>query len=111
MLEIYNEHVQDLMVHPKRRPRGGLQIREDKAKGVYVESLTTLPVSSYEDIENFINMGTSHRTIGATNMNATSSRAHTVTKISFKQTIFENDKPQNQKKSDINLVDLAGSER
>ena len=99
------------MIHPQRRPKGGLHVREDKGKGIYVDSLTTLPVNSYEDIENFIKLGTSHRTIGATNMNATSPRAHTVTKICFKQTIYINDKPQNQKKSDINLVDLAGSER
>ena len=44
-------------------------------------------------------------------MNATSSRAHTVTTISFKQTFYTNGKPTNQKKSNINLVDLAGSER
>ena len=45
-------------------------------------------------------------------MNATSSRAHTVTTISFKQTTYDpSGKPCNQKKSDINLVDLAGSER
>jgi hypothetical protein len=39
-------------------------------------------------------------------MNLTSSRAHTVTTISFKQTFSSN-----QKQSNINLVDLAGSER
>ena len=44
-------------------------------------------------------------------MNATSSRAHTVTTITFKQTFYSNGKPTNQKKSNINLVDLAGSER
>lgn len=45
-------------------------------------------------------------------MNETSSRAHTVTTISFKQTYYDKfGKPLNQKKSDINLVDLAGSER
>jgi kinesin family protein 1 len=44
-------------------------------------------------------------------MNATSSRAHTVVTINFKQTFFEESKPTNQKKCKINLVDLAGSER
>ena len=44
-------------------------------------------------------------------MNATSSRAHTVLTINFKQTFFSGGKPQNQKKCKINLVDLAGSER
>lgn len=43
-------------------------------------------------------------------MNATSSWAHTVTWIQFRQTIYVAGKPSNQKRSDINLVDLAGSE-
>ncbi len=31
MLEIYNEHIQDLLVHPKKRPQEGLKIRENKS--------------------------------------------------------------------------------
>lgn len=46
-------------------------------------------------------------------MNATSSRAHTVTTLTFKQKFFDKEKgtPLNEKVSEINLVDLAGSER
>lgn len=46
-------------------------------------------------------------------MNATSSRAHTVTTLTFTQKFFDREKgtPLNEKKSNINLVDLAGSER
>jgi hypothetical protein len=46
-------------------------------------------------------------------MNATSSRAHTVTTITFKQIFIDKEtgKTFNQKVSDINLIDLAGSER
>ena len=46
-------------------------------------------------------------------MNATSSRAHTVTIIGFKQIFLDKDtgKKTNEKMSDINLIDLAGSER
>ena len=56
-------------------------------------------------------MGTNNRTVGATNMNATSSRAHTIVTIIFKQTFFdkETEKPLNRKASNINVVDLAGS--
>jgi hypothetical protein len=39
------------MIHPKRRPKGGLKVRDSKSEGVHVEHLTTIPVSSYEDIE------------------------------------------------------------
>jgi len=52
--------------------------------------------------------GTSNRTVAATQMNATSSRAHTVVTIIFDQ-ISKNDSGQETKKSScINLVDLAG---
>ena len=52
--------------------------------------------------------GTNNRTVAATQMNATSSRAHTVVTIQFDQ-ISKNDLGQETKKSSvINLVDLAG---
>ena len=52
--------------------------------------------------------GTANRTVAATQMNATSSRAHTVVTIIFDQ-ISKNDSGQETKKSsNINLVDLAG---
>ena len=45
-------------------------------------------------------------------MNATSSRAHTVTQLVFKQKFFdESGKPERELVSSINLIDLAGSER
>jgi hypothetical protein len=43
-------------------------------------------------------------------MNATSSRAHTIITIEFKQITFEEGRPK-EKISVINLVDLAGSEK
>jgi len=111
MLEIYNESVQDLFIKPKKRPKGGLKIRETKRDGIYVENLTSIPVESYYDIDEQIKFGTTNRTIAHTDMNSTSSRAHTVTTITFKQTFYENGKPTNKTSSNINLVDLAGSER
>ena len=45
-------------------------------------------------------------------MNATSSRAHTVSNITFTQKFFDDDgTPLNKRVSSINLIDLAGSER
>lgn len=51
-----------------------------------------------------------NRTVAATQMNATSSRAHTVITVEFKQIQKIGDK-KTEKISMINLVDLAGSER
>lgn len=51
-----------------------------------------------------------NRTVAATQMNATSSRAHTIITVEFKQIQLIGDK-KTEKISMINLVDLAGSER
>ncbi|KAF4713789.1 hypothetical protein FOZ63_030743, partial [Perkinsus olseni] len=110
MLEIYNEHVQDLLVHPRQRPKKGLEIRESKQLGVFVQGLSTRPVDSFESIEAVVAEGTSNRTVGATLMNATSSRAHTVISIEFRQISIMGEK-KGVRMSRINLVDLAGSEK
>lgn len=57
-----------------------------------------------------MDLGTKNRTIAATQMNATSSRAHTVITVEFKQKVTSNG-VKVEKISMINLVDLAGSER
>ncbi|CAF3790803.1 unnamed protein product [Rotaria sordida] len=109
MLEIYNEQVRDLLT--KEFPKGGLSVRQHPTSGYfYPQGLRILPVGSYNDIELRISEGTENRTIAATNMNATSSRAHTVVTIYFDQ-IIKMDRSETKKTSVINLVDLAGSER
>ena len=110
MLEIYNEKTQDLLIDSSMRPTSGLKIRESKLFGPYVENLTKYPVTSYEEIANKMTEGNDNRTIGSTLMNATSSRAHTIITIEFKQ-IQQIQGKTTEKVSIINLVDLAGSER
>jgi hypothetical protein len=75
-----------------------------------VQDLSKHPVDSYEAIEAKMDEGYRNRSIGSTQMNATSSRAHTIITIEFKQVIFE-DGRKTEKFSVINLVDLAGSEK
>lgn len=53
--------------------------------------------------------GTANRTVAATQMNATSSRAHTVVTIIFDQISKNQTGQETKKSSNINLVDLAGS--
>ena len=110
MLEIYNEKVQDLLIKPDKRPPSGLKIRESKILGIFVDGLSKHPVTSYEQISNKMDEGYNNRTIGSTLMNATSSRAHTIVTIEFRQ-ITMVAKKKSEKLSMINLVDLAGSER
>ncbi|XP_065183829.1 kinesin-like protein KIF28 [Sycon ciliatum] len=111
MLEIYNEQVRDLL--SKKNPKGGLKIRQNPSQGMfYVPDLRKVPVASYEEIEKRMSEGTNNRTVASTNMNATSSRAHTVVTVVFSQVYGEaGDASARKKTSVINLVDLAGSER
>eukprot|EP00913_Durusdinium_trenchii_P016828 g15818.t1 len=133
-IEIYNEAVQDtlrgepgpcsdplggrpavrtedLLIPVEQRPRKGFEIRESKILGVYIDGITKRPVESYKAIHDTIEDGprgeaTTHRTVGSTLMNATSSRAHTVLIIEFKTVTS-----CSTRVSMINLVDLAGSEK
>lgn len=81
-LEIYNEKVRDLL---NPRSSGNLRVREHPVLGPYVEDLTKLVVSSYQDISNLMDEGNKARTVASTNMNATSSRSHAVFSIVFTQ--------------------------
>eukprot|EP00930_Biecheleria_cincta_P028372 TRINITY_DN19802_c0_g1_i1.p1 TRINITY_DN19802_c0_g1~~TRINITY_DN19802_c0_g1_i1.p1 ORF type:complete len:1160 (-),score=356.11 TRINITY_DN19802_c0_g1_i1:157-3507(-) len=110
MVEIYNEQVQDLLVRPKDRPKKGLDIREHNELGIYIVGVSKRAVDSYPAIEAVVDEGTHNRTVGSTLMNATSSRAHTVLTIEFKQ-ISQVGGQSGQKLALINLVDLAGSEK
>ncbi|XP_022782679.1 kinesin-like protein KIF28P [Stylophora pistillata] len=110
MLEIYNEAVRDLL-NPASNKKGGLKVRQHPSKGFYVESLVSVPVKDYPDIESRIEEGTRNRTVAATNMNATSSRAHTIVAITFSQKGANAAGQMMTKTSIVNLVDLAGSER
>uniref|UniRef100_F6R6U3 Kinesin motor domain-containing protein n=2 Tax=Ciona intestinalis TaxID=7719 RepID=F6R6U3_CIOIN len=77
MLEIYNEQVRDLLT--KDNPKGGLNVRQNPKLGLfYVEKLKKVAVGSYNEIERRMEEGTANRTVASTQMNATSSRAHTV---------------------------------
>lgn len=81
-MEIYCERVRDL-VNPKNK--GNLKVREHPLLGPYVEDLSKLAVTSYEDIHDLIDEGNKARTVAATNMNETSSRSHAVFTIFFTQ--------------------------
>jgi len=111
MLEIYNEQVRDLFA--KSTPAGGLKVRMNPKSGVEVVGLTEWPVGSYKEIDERIETATKNRTVAATQMNATSSRAHTVVTITYTQLEINAKGPgkHSEKKAKMNLVDLAGSER
>lgn len=70
-----------------------------------------MPVLDFQAIQKLIDRGNQNKTIAETKMNATSSRAHTIVELVFKQTYRNETGSLMQRVSNINLVDLAGSER
>ncbi|KAF9911779.1 kinesin-like protein Klp8, partial [Lobosporangium transversale] len=108
-MEIYCERVRDLL-NPKNK--GNLKVREHPSLGPYVEDLSKLIVTSFQDIENLMDEGNKARTVAATNMNETSSRSHAVFTVLLTQKRYDIEtKLETEKVSRICLVDLAGSER
>jgi hypothetical protein len=103
MLEIYKETLRDLLT-----PEGSdLRIKEDPHKGIYVQGLTEVFVTSEEEMLEVIAIGEQMRTVSATKCNAVSSRSHQLFFLEVKQR-FPND---SEKRGILNLVDLAGSEK
>lgn len=109
MLEIYSEKVRDLLDSNPSKP--ALVVRQHPSMGFYADGLKTVPVGSYTEIDQRVEEGTKNRTVAATKMNATSSRAHTIVCIKFIQKSINEAGEEMAKSSEVNLVDLAGSER
>ncbi|GET87110.1 kinesin, putative [Leishmania tarentolae] len=132
-MEIYNEQVRDLL---KQRPKNAvlryrsrfdkkdmesdefrtLKVRHHPSQGIYVEGLTTVPVSTWAECEAFLQHGNALRTQYSTTMNAKSSRSHAIFQFQITQREDTGGRVRGREValemcSKINLVDLAGSER
>ncbi|XP_031784045.1 kinesin-like protein KIF13A isoform X11 [Nasonia vitripennis] len=109
-MEIYNEKVHDLL-DPKPNKQS-LKVREHNVLGPYVDGLSQLAVTDFQDIDNLMAEGNKSRTVAATNMNSESSRSHAVFSVILTQTLIDpKSGVSGEKVSRISLVDLAGSER
>ncbi|XP_071739930.1 kinesin-like protein KIN-12E [Rutidosis leptorrhynchoides] len=105
-LEIYNEQILDLL-DPSS---ANLQIREDTKKGVYVENLKEIEVTSARDVIQQLIQGAANRKVASTNMNRASSRSHSVFTCII-ESKWNSQGVTHHRFSRLNLVDLAGSER
>ncbi|XP_027102355.2 kinesin-like protein KIN-12E [Coffea arabica] len=105
-LEIYNEQILDLLDPSSVN----LQIREDNKKGIYVENLTEVEVTSARDVIQKLLQGATNRKVAATNMNHASSRSHSVFTCTL-ESKWESQGVTHHRFARLNLVDLAGSER
>ena len=109
-LEIYNEEVKDLLGNQKTQAK--CELKEDPQKGVFVKGLTDVVVETEDQLMAMLDKGLSVRTTASTQMNAESSRSHSifsvVVEMSTKDLASGKDMIRAGK---LNLVDLAGSER
>lgn len=119
-LEIYNENIRDLLNTSSTM----LQLKEN-SNGTYVQNLSIHTVQTSKDCEQLFDIGSKNRMVGATLMNATSSRSHSIFTITVEQ-VGTSPKIGNLidyqptlspssitgiRKGKLNLIDLAGSER
>ncbi|RLN48081.1 hypothetical protein BBJ28_00003051 [Nothophytophthora sp. Chile5] len=110
--EIYNEVIRDLLVsyNGNDEPRKH-NIRTDRRGKNYVEGLTQVTVDfaqAAEQVEEIVNLAACNRSVDRTDMNAHSSRSHSI----FALQIHGFNEAQNTEVvGSLSLVDLAGSER
>jgi kinesin family protein 3/17 len=130
-LEVYNEKIFDLL--HAGDGGGELDIREDKQRGVFVAGASEVLATSRDDVFAMLRRGGRARAVGETDMNARSSRSHTIFRATIEQVVTEVDasssagasdgggdgdaarpaspQPKLITRSKLNLVDLAGSEK
>ncbi|CEG49157.1 kinesin-like protein [Plasmopara halstedii] len=110
-LEIYNEEIRDLLAPD---PKNRLELKENVDSGVFVKDLTSRQVADVAEIDAVMQQGKKNRSVGATLMNQTSSRSHSMFTITVEACstvqLDTNGKPH-VCVGKLNLVDLAGSER
>ncbi|RLN97348.1 hypothetical protein BBJ28_00013597 [Nothophytophthora sp. Chile5] len=106
-LEIYNESLKDLLA-TTRGNDDKLTIKKDPKGGVHVPGLTLVDVTAIEQVEALMERANRARSVACTDMNAQSSRSHSVFTLHLQGV---NDKDGVMLNGELNLVDLAGSER
>ncbi|KAI8594011.1 P-loop containing nucleoside triphosphate hydrolase protein [Geranomyces variabilis] len=103
-MEIYMERIRDLL----NPANDNLPIHEEKSRGVYVKGLLEVFVGSIAEVYDAMRRGQSSRMVAQTNMNAESSRSHSIFVLTITQKNLEDG---SQKVGKLSLVDLAGSEK
>ncbi|CAN6453603.1 unnamed protein product [Victoria cruziana] len=107
MVELYQDTLIDLLL-PRNAKRLKLEIKKDSKGMVVVENVTTVSISSLEELNSIAFGGSEQRHTSGTQMNDESSRSHLIFSIVIEST---NLLTQSQAKGKLSFVDLAGSER
>jgi kinesin family protein 3/17 len=108
MLELYNEEIRDLIKGDGQK----LKLKQDENGTVYVDGLSQTEVKSDADCMRLLDSGSGNKAVASTDMNARSSRSHSIFTITVEQSSINPETGDPEiKKGKLNLVDLAGSER
>ena len=105
-LEIYNEHVRDLLNSGQN-----LMVVEDPLKGVQIPNLQEFEITSSSSARDLIDQGNQIRVMASTAANQFSTRSHAVLQLTLSQQEAERSITSTIISSKLCLVDLAGSER
>ena len=105
-LEIYNEHVRDLLGSGKN-----LMVVEDPLKGILIPNLNEFEITSSSEAKEIIDSGNSIRVMASTSANQFSTRSHAVLQLTLEQKSIDLNSKGTVICSKLCLIDLAGSER
>lgn len=106
LLEVYNENIRDLLGSPGDT-QGKLEVKMGEF-GNHVPGLTTITVTTIQEVFALLEKADKNRSSTATNMNEHSSRSHMMLTVTIVSEYRETGVVTRGK---LNLVDLAGSER
>eukprot|EP01063_Lacrimia_lanifica_P022488 TRINITY_DN3005_c0_g5_i1.p1 TRINITY_DN3005_c0_g5~~TRINITY_DN3005_c0_g5_i1.p1 ORF type:complete len:2318 (+),score=1139.76 TRINITY_DN3005_c0_g5_i1:183-7136(+) len=106
-LELHNGLSYDLL----DKNMAPLKIKENKDKTFFVQNLSQPQVKMKSDLLKWMDEGTERRRVAATDLNADSSRSHSIFTVYVQREDTTDDGDKRSVTSKLNLVDLAGSER
>ncbi|XP_023210645.1 kinesin-like protein KIF20A isoform X2 [Centruroides sculpturatus] len=109
-IEVYNEHLFDLLVPSTSRYETKLSLGQDKNGNAYVKGLREIFVTSAREAYEILKFGQKNLRIASTKLNHQSSRSHCI----FNIKMVKIDDIENHNEARINKLsfcDLAGSER
>ncbi|CAB4396064.1 unnamed protein product [Rhizophagus irregularis] len=84
-IEIYNEDLIDLLGESFGDSRPQVTIREDTKGNIIWNGLQEMRVNSVDEVMGFLARGSANRQVGATDMNAQSSRSHAIFSVTMIQ--------------------------
>jgi Kinesin motor domain len=104
VIEVYNDEIFDLQSKSQEK----LQLRQNpNGTGFQVPGLVNQPVSSVDEVMEYLRKASKSRAVSSHDMNENSSRSHLIVQLKL-DIIAPNKKPLS---SALTLVDLAGCER